>query len=1568
MELEAPDIETQDPPQTGDPVLLPEHKKKLDNIVLQLHNKGASKEDTVAVVNDFKTKYAQKSTPAPSQPAVKDFSGIPPEFSGNDTKTSYPSFLNNEVEKHQVEVGNAHDRIQMELDNLNPAIKSIISDTKHQKAAADIQQSIQQKGTDATANTQLNQRVQRLLPKAAIDVSPEEIDDFREQMYKDPAMQRDALNRTAKLHPLRAHQIQADIYLADADNRNANPSKALHNFEQIRSGNLNYDLKKGLLTKEEGFIGSLSNSYDQRKKQLSDYKFFEKASDPEIIDKLEKEQNEFDLDKPQRTASGVGGHLGEIAGGQPPSALIAGWAIGSIPGAEEMAPWAAALASSPEVAMRGYAGALSQHYYEERQKGASPEHALAIAKNLASFDAKSDVAQNVLATAAGVRTGLKPLTTNFSEGFIKAVSKGAKNLLKQTASEALPQGAIAGGLQALKNWHSGKSLGKDVDVAAAQNAAAVAAIGLILKPTSFLKKGGSLEQIQSGLKANPELTNKNLGEMVQSGDITPEQANQVTEQLKLHEPEQSNIPADVTDEGTRKKLQTKFNQYDELKAKLETQHESTHPAIKEKMKGLEEEIGVLSKPTPKAEQTEQPVDKLQQAKDIVAEKVNDGDLSEVYGHMMEQQPEKFLNFIADQAIGRTEDGKVDAKGGNEESMRKEFGDEIVDLAKEMFPTKESKISVIQPGELKHPETITIKPQEHAPTIESGGKVDVGEPPINGETVGEGNPKQEKPAGTQAEVKNPGEGKIEEPPTPPESDLPFHDEPGDNTITSIKNKVTSEKIKEAGLEPALEEGKRSHQQVWDEAVKKVNKGYDPQSLVDALKKKPRAVTDSEDALLLIHQVSKEAELDSINKEINEAGKNGDEGALAEAQTRKAKIKDDLQDIYDVDKSVGRETARGLSARQMVADRKYSLVNMENELRASNNGEPLSEEQSKDIEKRYNDIKAAKEALEAKVKELEERATKTRAGTGKSVKEKGKVLADKIRGLKINKGNTAQANILGIPTAIYDSAITIIADAVQQGASLVDAIQQGIQHLKTQGYIKDTKEEEDFTNHIHVSTGNEREFLNILDPDVIKLRAGYERAKANFDANVHKAKLKKQSTVSKVADGFVKWERAGKLSWPSTIAKLASAGLTRLVQTPVEDIVGSGIGTILPKEVTSKATGEAGFNVKAQAKALTAAFTKGMTDAADIMGKGKLGKSDIDFAFGDRKLTLPPEAAEFFGRLHSATKAPVKRAAFERSLEKRIAANIKNGVDVTDPMVQTKIGVESYKDANRAIFMQDNFVSDAYRNFVNGLENNTNYPNAGKLTASALNWLIPFVKVPTNIVGESVTHIVGVPYGAGKIVHTMFTKGLKNLTTEEADMVMRNLKKGSLGAGALLLGYFNPTKFGGFYQDKEKRKEGDIKALQAKIGDTTIPSWLLHSPLFQVMQLGATVRRVKDTYMEKGKDNPAVNGVMAGALGLIKELPLTEQPMEVAKLFDPKERDYYLGELAKNTADPGLLQYIAKLEQGYNPLTEQTAHKPAPKTILEHVETGLPGLTENVGEKQQSGGGKNKNKKQNKKRTD
>ncbi len=467
---------------------------------------------------------------------------------------------------------------------------------------------------------------------------------------------------------------------------------------------------------------------------------------------------------------------------------------------------------------------------------------------------------------------------------------------------------------------------------------------------------------------------------------------------------------------------------------------------------------------------------------------------------------------------------------------------------------------------------------------------------------------------------------------------------------------------------------------------------------------------------------------------------------------------------------------------------------------------------------------------------------------------------------------------------------------------------------------------------------------MDEEGLRLKSDLERTKLEFQRSLMKDKLAKRTLPEKVQDTFVKWRRAFLLSSPVTLAKLTSAALERMVFTPAEELVG-GVASKLPfvSQIAAKAPREGGFSVKAEARAIREGFTKGMSDAVHVL---KTGDSSLDSVFGKPNV-MPHELVDFIGATHGALKAPVKRAEFERSFEKRTEFAIRNGIDVSDPLVQTQIAVEAYKDAQRSIFMQDNRVVAAYKRALGALEEKSKVtgkvPASGKIGATVAKTFLPIIKVPTNIIYETIQTATGLFTGSARMGNA-FRKGIDTLKPEEADLIMRELKKGSLGAAFMALGYFAPQMFGGYYQPNDKKGDHP-KWGTMQIDGVNVPTFLIHNPLLETLQIGATIRHVADSKLRKkdAEKQGIPNGVMAGVLGVVSEVPFVRQAEDIVKTLNPYERQKYFNQVARDLVVPLGVKWVA---EHFDKDAKGNMIPRDPQTIWQSIESAVPGLRQKV----------------------
>lgn len=483
---------------------------------------------------------------------------------------------------------------------------------------------------------------------------------------------------------------------------------------------------------------------------------------------------------------------------------------------------------------------------------------------------------------------------------------------------------------------------------------------------------------------------------------------------------------------------------------------------------------------------------------------------------------------------------------------------------------------------------------------------------------------------------------------------------------------------------------------------------------------------------------------------------------------------------------------------------------------------------------------------------------------------------------------------------------------------------------------------------------------------RLIAAVNEIKERMDARAKAEELKNRYWWEKTFDWASKFRRFGVLSSPMVLPKLMAAGLQRIIFMPLEDAAGTVLRQIPGvKTIAEKAPMEgAGIKLSTELKGLREAWRNARTDIGSVWSTGK---TPLDLAYGKKgKFSYTGESdwdsrlLEVPGRIHGMIKAPVKRAAFERAEAKLEDFYAKQGLDLTDPAVRTKIEAEAYKYGNAAIFLQDNVIAESINAALSDrLQAQTGHTTVGrKLWSTTGRVLLPIVKVPSNIAAETMVYSTGLALAPGRVaglgLHNVwgamkkgdrspmvlakaFGEGVRNLEPEQADIIMRHLKKGSVGAAVFALGFLNPDNVGGVYQPGEKRKPGDVKWGHVRVFGVDIPPYLMHSPLMEVLQIGATVRRVSRS-LWKGQEQGLGYGVLAGALGISEDIPFVREMSELEKLMNPATRHTFVGEQAKSFVVPAAVQKVAEWTD--------TAPKRKPETVGEHVKTGIPGLRQTV----------------------
>lgn len=499
----------------------------------------------------------------------------------------------------------------------------------------------------------------------------------------------------------------------------------------IKKGILVYDPETKTLIQPLGLVGSLIEGTTNKFKADEEHDFLKNTeNDSAIIKELEDERNNPNPDEPVKVPRGKVSEILKTAAEMPLTPIVAGVAGtvgGTLIGNPELGTIAATALGAYENRKAQYRATFKQVYNELRDQGRPESEALSTARRQAENAQEIGTIIGGAQGLAGAKIGAIPIRgTNFNVGFQQAIGDFLKkngNEFGKIALDALAQGGLGVSGEIAKNkLAQAAGIKRDLDSGTADafwgNVFMTGGIAAALKLGRGMSKI-NYKKVLSGLTKNvPEETiNATLQEKVAAGEITQEAADQALQEIRSYKEKDSQIPPNVTEEA-RFKIQDNIDKLNELEQQKESTHKSLQEPIKEKIQKLTDENLALSKETEKPIKQESGLSKSQEKEAIetAEEFVAEGILPNTYEAMIKKDPIGFWKMIAQQAQNRDENWNPLRESLPEESVRDQFGDTVVDYAKELFPApeiKESSISVIQPGEMKHPETITIKPKESA---------------------------------------------------------------------------------------------------------------------------------------------------------------------------------------------------------------------------------------------------------------------------------------------------------------------------------------------------------------------------------------------------------------------------------------------------------------------------------------------------------------------------------------------------------------------------------------------------------------------------------------------------------------------------------------------------------------------------------------------------------------------------------------------------------------------------------------------------------------------------------------
>ena len=764
-------------------------------------------------------------------------------------------------------------------------------------------------------------------------------------------------------------------------------------------------------------------------------------------------------------------------------------------------------------------------------------------------------------------------------------------------------------------------------------------------------------------------------------------------------------------------------------------------------------------------------------------------------------------------------------------------------------------------------------------------------------------------------------------------------------TSIKNAVTAQERAAKGLPEVEVTMKRTFPEVFEKAKKAVDEGsIDPRKLAKDLDNKPRALSAEESVALLYDRKRIQNEYSKLAEDIAKEP----EGVIKDLMNVKLNELEDAALINDAAaKKTGYEQGLGLGIRQAMIREDYTYLNQLNRYRNANLGKEISPEVKKQLEENVVKLEEAEKKLadyEQKIKDLEAKKTidsevKKTKKVNRTDEDFKKEREDIFKNIKDKWESASKSNIVtAVPlpysaqlAAISPEVLKLVRSYAEQGVIKLDDIINDLHENLSKRIPEITKA--DVKNILAGEYVKKREAPPI-NKDKIKLQSDIKKIQNQIDLEKEIIKRNNRSQVQKTVDYFQAWRRAALLSGVKVLGKIGLSGTLRAsVTTPVESLIGKQVLARIPgiKQVAAKAPREGGGSIKAEAQAFSQFVDK--STYKDIRETLKTGRSELDYLH-DKKIYPPAGWIDFFGQLHQAIKVLPKRAEYFRSLEIRTEYALKNGKDLSDPFVQQEIAAGAYKDAQRAIYMQDNALTDLYKSSVRKLES---MGGVGKPLAETLKFMLPIVKVPTNYVAEEASYILG----GVKALYAL-RKGVSKLSADEADYVMRALKKQSIGLGFMMLGYARPDAVGGYYTGP--RRKDDLESGSLKVFDIDMPHWALHTPLLEALQFGATLRRQRDKAGRRyhGRDLNMFTGVGEAMIGVEKQIPFSRVTEDLIRIKNTESFTKYVQGQAQSVIEPQLIKEIAEFSDYKNgKLTKRDA-----KTFMDKLKTGIPGLRQEV----------------------
>jgi len=492
-----------------------------------------------------------------------------------------------------------------------------------------------------------------------------------------------------------------------------------------------------------------------------------------------------------------------------------------------------------------------------------------------------------------------------------------------------------------------------------------------------------------------------------------------------------------------------------------------------------------------------------------------------------------------------------------------------------------------------------------------------------------------------------------------------------------------------------------------------------------------------------------------------------------------------------------------------------------------------------------------------------------------------------------------------------------------------------------------------------TSNRKYREQIKTPEVVEKQKRLETLKDNVRKAIAKIEYENRTPLQRSMDFLTDLKRFSILSGPKSIAKLTAASAEVALSRGITETAGYGLRAIpLINKIAKMAPTEGGRWEEAYQD--TNAYWKGLIEGSkEIKGiiSGKTSALDLKFGKGT---DIPQNWMGLWGRLHEAVKNPTRVANYNMAYGRYLKWAERMGEDPHSEAVKQQAELTAFAYGNDSIFKSDNFVVNIYNSQIRKLEREG---MLGKTIAFGLKQTLPIVRIPTNIIFQTFEYALGTLPATLNIIKAV-NKGIDKISPEEADLIMRQLKRGSAGAFMIVVGAVFEENIGGIYMTGEEKGELEYGQIKFPWWDKPLPRNLLENPLFACLQIGASMSRywknhVEETmpWYEKGAE--IAWGAVKTAGGLVEEAPFVKSMFEVEKIAHARDR------LAETFAEvyfqpyiPAASKYVADLMDLEQPVdwtsfwdVANTAvapkyNKRVPENVLQVMQESIPFLRNDI----------------------